>query len=669
MIGAFLFAFFKDDKPEVDVSAHLPLATDLLLAAVAMLAIFFLVRPELWRRMWFDRIDPRPAAVMRIAFGLVVLWTFVDLIRDARFLFTDEGMWLTKMARKNYGGKLSTLWDPEHGFEHWYDIFVAMWGKFSILHFRSDPAYVYSVYTVMLFCITCMVLGIWTRPMTILSWFLVEQVYRYSPLFYTGGDTVVRVFMFAGLFCRWGEAYSVDTWRRRRKAILGGAQSIPALRLIPAWPQRLMMLQLCIIYSATGLLKSGATWANGTAMYYSLCLDHFYRFQEQIQVATFLQWIGLLPVMTVSVRWWEVFFPVVLVGVAVNAFEREKADGTWPKAAGWRRLLSYLLFAGAWGCGAYVSGLSAYYFIPVDKLGGHVTKEQLIPIVATAVAAVPVIFVPLYLGLRTWLPRVHLFIRSWVIGRRTWLIFGFFMHVGIDIGLNVGTFAEVMMAAYFAWPTGDEVDRFWRWLGTRPAAPGESGRPVRKLDSLRGKGRFALLAGVLGKIFLTPIDRLRHRVPGPTYVVHHHPDEASVRRVALLRLWDLGYRLEFHADPSVRTGLIEIELPKQPPLKGRLRMSDRLAFFAVTGMIFLTLGLATHAWVIVLSIATLYTAAGNLGIGMSWLRGPERRAGVLAGDTLVGLCPGLYWLWPLRYVPFVGALAGWLALRILRQRA
>src|SRR5688572_18292398 len=107
MIGAFLLAFFKDDKPEVDVSAYLPLATNLLLAAVAMLAIFFIVRPELWRRMWFDRIDPRPAAIMRIAFGLVVLWTFVDLIRDARFLFTDEGMWLTKMARKNYGGKLS----------------------------------------------------------------------------------------------------------------------------------------------------------------------------------------------------------------------------------------------------------------------------------------------------------------------------------------------------------------------------------------------------------------------------------------------------------------------------------------------------------------------------------------------------------------------------------
>jgi hypothetical protein len=669
MIGTALFLLaFKDDKPEVDVSAHLPLATNLLLAAVAMLVVFFLVRPELWRRMWFDRIDPRPAAVMRIAFGLVVLWTFVDLIRDARFLFTDEGMWLTKMARKNYGGKLSTLWDPEHGFEHWYDIFVAMWGKFSILHFRSDPGYVYSIYAVMLVVVTCMILGLWTRPMTVLSWILVEQVYRYSPLFYTGGDTVVRVFMFAAIFCRWGEAYSIDAWRRRRKAILGGAREIPPLRLIPAWPQRLMMIQLCIIYSATGLLKSGATWANGTAMYYSLCLDHFYRFKEQIRVATFLQWIGLLPALTVSVRWWEVFFPVVLIGVAINAFEREKAAGIWPQTPLWRRLLSYLLFAGAWGCGAWVAGMSAYYFVPVEKLGGVVTKEQLIPIVTAIVAAVPVVLVPLWLSLRKWLPRVHLFIRSWVIGRRTWLIFGFFMHIGIDIGLNVGTFAEVMMAAYFAWPTGDEVDRFWRYLGSRPAAPGEAGRPVRKLVPLKS-GKLAFVRGLLGRIVLSPLDRLRYRKPAEPFVVHHRSDEASVRRAALLRLWDLEHRLQFRADDEAPARTLVIEPPNGVPLKGRLRMSDRLVFFCVTGALFGAIGGATQAWATTIAVATIYTAIGNLGIGLPWLRTTGVRTDWLAADSLLGVFPGLFVIWPLRYVPFVGALGGWLALRILRQRA
>ena len=146
------------EAKDVDVSAHADLSTSLILAAIGLLIAFFAIRPELWRRMFFQRVDPRPVGLMRIGFGLVVLITFLDLLKPhgplddsvARYLFTDEGLWLTDMARKNYGGHLKTLWDPEHGFEHWYDLFKAMWGKFSILHFRSDPPFVFAIYGVML---------------------------------------------------------------------------------------------------------------------------------------------------------------------------------------------------------------------------------------------------------------------------------------------------------------------------------------------------------------------------------------------------------------------------------------------------------------------------------------------------------------------------------------
>ena len=84
MTGLLLGLF---DEPEVDVSTHLPTVSWLILAAIGLLIAFFIVRPELWRRIWFQRVDPRPAGLMRIAFGLVVLVTFVDLLgpqaRDA----------------------------------------------------------------------------------------------------------------------------------------------------------------------------------------------------------------------------------------------------------------------------------------------------------------------------------------------------------------------------------------------------------------------------------------------------------------------------------------------------------------------------------------------------------------------------------------------------------
>lgn len=591
---ASLFAFFED-KPEVDVSAHIGEATTVIFTAIILIFGFFLVRPELWRRMLFTRIDPRPAALMRIVFGIVVLWTFVDLIRDAKFLFTDEGMWLTKMARKNYGGKLTQMWDPEHGFEHWYDIFVVLWGKFTIFHMRSDPAFVYSMYAVMLTSLTLMILGVWTRFTTILSWFMVEQVYRYSPLFYTGGDTVVRVFMYLGMFCRWGEAYSLDNWWRTRREILRGATRIPALRLIPAWPQRLMMLQLAIIYCATGLLKSGVTWLNGTALYYSLCLDHFYRMPQQIQVATFMQWIGVLPVVTVVVRFWELAFPLVLVGVALNAYERERKAGTWPVAAAWRRMLSYLMIAGAWLCGAVIAGWGAYYYIP-DQHVTFVAKEQLIPLVTLAASLVPVLLMGLYFGLRRWSPRGFHVLTHWVLGRRFWLVWGFLMHIGIDVGMNVGTFAEVMMAAYFAWPTGEEVDRSWRYLLSRPAAAGQAGRPIRKRKLIRW--------------LLAPIDRLKYRLPGEVYTVHHNPDETSVRHAALLRCWDLGYRLEFVADRSVPSRRLVVSIEGEK----------------------------------------------------------VRHVGAHAGRALLKILPGLWWLRPVRHIPVLGTAAGALAVVMLRQR-
>jgi hypothetical protein len=549
------------DKSEVDVSAHLDQATQLGLWAIALLVAFFVVRPELWNRLWFQRIDPRPAALMRIGYGLVLFWTFIDFVIPhppldvsmARFLFTDEGLWLTDQARKSYGGKLGTLWDPEHGFQYWHGIFVAMSDKFTILHFRSDPAFVFTIYGAMFLSVGLMIFGVWTRWTTILAWILVETLYRYSPVFYTGGDTVTRVFLFLGMFARWGEAYSFDAWRRRRKAILAGANRFPALRKIPAWPLRLMMLQLTIIYCATGLLKSGATWANGTALYYALNLDHFYRTPHQIPVVAFLHYIKVLPVMTVFVRWWEVLFPAVLIGVAINGYERDRRAGTWPHAAAWRRWLGYLLFLGAWAIGSYIAGLGAHYFMPDERL--PVPRDQLIPLFTALTLAAPIIAAGLYLALRRTLPRVFDFVRFWLLGKRFWLLFGFAMHIGIDVGMNVGTFAEVMMAVYLAWLTGPEVEAFWRYLSSAPLAPGEADRPIRKRRWQR--------------IVLAPIDRLRYRKPGAIYTVLHHPDDTSVRRAALLRCWDLGHRLRFEADEDVPQGSLQVRLPNGEVRGGR----------------------------------------------------------------------------------------------------
>ncbi len=537
-----LFAFFKGD--EVDVSAHLDQATTLSLWGIGLLFAFFALRPELWRRLWFTRVDPRPAALTRIAFGLVVFITFYDLLWPmnpldhsvARFLFTDEGLWLTDMARKNYGPELRDLYDPEFGFEHWYDPLRAMWGKFTIFHLRSDPPFALTLYVVMLLCIVSMIVGFQTRLVSILAFILVESFYRYSPVFYTGGDTVVRVFLFLGMFSRWGEAYSVDSWVRRRRALLKrGAAAVPPLRSIPAWPLRLMMLQLCIIYCATGLLKSGSTWKDGSALYYALNLDHFYRVPAT-GIVTVAHWSLILPNTAIFVRWWEMLFPIAAVGAALNAYERERLTGEWPRAATWRKVASVGVFLLAWWQMAVVLGITGTYYLP-PKVQSYVHPEQRQLVYSLLIMAVPVLLLALYWVTRLFLPKVLWFVRTWLMGKRFWLVIGFGMHIGIDVGMNVGTFAEVMMAVYLAWLSGPEIEAFWRFVYSRRCAPGEGERPKRG-----SKGKSLLFA---------PYDWFTFRKPGSRFVVHHNPSEASVRRATLLRMLDVGERLDFVEDGEV----------------------------------------------------------------------------------------------------------------------
>jgi hypothetical protein len=549
-----LLAMFKAD--EVDVSAHIEQATNLSLWGIGLVFLFFVVRPELWRRLWFTRVDPRPAALMRIVFGLVVFITFYDLLWPmnpldfsvAKFLFTDEGLWLTDMARKNYGGDLRELYDPEHGFEHWYDPLKAMWGKFTFLHLRSDAAFSMSLYIVMLACVLSMVVGFRTRMVTIVAFILVESFYRYSPIFYTGGDTVVRVFLFMGMFTRWGEAYSVDSWLRRRKAVLrGGASRVPALRTIPAWPMRLMMLQLCIIYCATGILKSGSTWKDGSALYFALNLDHFYRV-PMTGVVTVLHWLLILPNTAIFVRWWEVLFPIAAVGAALNAYERERITGAWPKAALWRKAMGMAVFFGAWSMMAWVLGVAGTYFLP-KNIQSHVHPEQRQALYSAVVMAVPVLMLGGYWALRVFAPKVLEFVRLWLMGKRFWLVFGVGLHIGIDVGMNVGTFAEVMMSVYLCWLSGPEVEAFWRFVYSRRCAPGEGGRPVR---DAKWKA-----------LLLFPADWFRFRKPGPRFVLRHNPGEASVRRAALVRMLDLGGRVDFVEDEAVAAETLCIEVGEE----------------------------------------------------------------------------------------------------------
>ncbi|HUG37055.1 MAG TPA: hypothetical protein VML54_08915 [Candidatus Limnocylindrales bacterium] len=488
--------------------------------------MFFLLRPELWARLMLRRVDPRPAALVRIGFGLAVLATFVDYLPWVRLLFTDEGIWLTGTARDLFGSPRAPL------------------GNWSLLHLRSDPIVVYPLYGALLGSLVLMILGVWTRWTTALAWLLAEQLYRYSPVFQSSGDTVVRVFLFLGMLTAWGEAYSVDSWRRRARAVLGGATEIPPLRGIPAWPLRLMALQVACIYFVTGLLKSGLPWRDGSAIYYALNLDAFYRVPAQGLIAR-LQDAGVLPLLSVITPWWETLFPAVVAGALLQAYERARRAGEWGPAGGLRRAASWSALAVFWALAAWVSGVLATNWPARDRPAGAAFAEPSFLVALLVALALPAALLG-YRLVRERAPWAHSFLLNWVLGKRFWLTTGLGIHLGIELGMNIGTFPQLMLALYPCFLSGREVDGFWHWLLAKPARSGEGGRPIRRRAWVR--------------LALAPLDRARYREPRRPVIVHHHPGDAAVRRAALLRLWDWGDRLRFVADATMAPGALCLEL-------------------------------------------------------------------------------------------------------------
>jgi hypothetical protein len=483
--------------------------TEVALWALALIAIaFFALRPELWRRLVLARIDPRPAGLMRIAFGSLLIWVWCGLLPLERELFTDEGLWLTEQARAS-ARPLATLWDPVEGFERPWDLLRALGGSFSILHFRSDPLFVAAIWGVLLAALALMTAGLWTRWSTLAAWLAMHQLYGYGSIFFSSADHAIRAFLFLAVFWHWGEACSVDSWRRRRRAIEAGAAELPALRAIPAWPQRLMMLQLAVLYCATGLLKSGYTWKNGTALYYALNLDHFYRV-PMTGVVLWLHQIGVLPLATRIVRHWEVAFPLVLVGLALRAWEREREAGGWPEVPPWRKAGSWCAAAAGWALLAWVAGITALHYWPPRPAPFGFEGQRLVAFFFAVVAGVPLLAIALYAAARRFVPRLWRVLAPWLLGRRTWLGIGVAMHVGIAVTMNVGAFSPVMLVAYIPWLTGADVDRLW--------------------------------CSLLSK--------------GPVYRVRYAPTEGDVRRRALLRLWDVGQRLRFEPGGSGPANLV-----------------------------------------------------------------------------------------------------------------
>jgi hypothetical protein len=173
-----------------------------------------------------------------------------------------------------------------------------------------------------------LLLGYQTRLMTLVSWLLLVSVQNRNPLIGQGGDDLLRMLLFWGLFLPWGRLYSLDAHGKEPPA---GYSYFSAATVA-------YIVQLALVYWCTALLKSAPEWSrDGTAIYYALSLDQvlmpggrlLYPHPDLLRFLTFATYYTemLLPFVLFipfGVAWWRWLFVGVLysfhIGISLTLF-------------------------------------------------------------------------------------------------------------------------------------------------------------------------------------------------------------------------------------------------------------------------------------------------------------------------------------------------------------
>lgn len=188
-------------------------------------------------------IDLRALAFFRIGLGLCLLADLASRARDLEAHYTDAGV-LPRAALLGLGHQTFSL----------YMIAGSTWVQALLFVIAGIVS-------------LALLVGCWTRLATFLSWILFASLIARNTVAVQGGDNLLLLLLFWGLFLPLGARYSVD-------AALNQSPSPPTSYWSMATTG--LLIQVMALYFFSALLKSGPEWVpQGTAIAYALHLDFF----------------------------------------------------------------------------------------------------------------------------------------------------------------------------------------------------------------------------------------------------------------------------------------------------------------------------------------------------------------------------------------------------------
>jgi hypothetical protein len=236
-------------------------------------------RPESgWRRVF--SLDARSLALFRIALGLYVV---VDLIRRLPLIgvfYTDEGVMPRGpiVARMNEGW----LWSVHLISGEW-------WAELCL--FLIAIAFALGL-----------TIGYRTRFCAVATWFLFTSMHLRDPMIEYFGDITIQALLLWTMFLPLNGRWSLDLALNPDAPPLEGAQF--------SWGTQAFVLQMCLIYWFTAVMKWDRSWLeDGTAVYYALSLD----FSARPLGTWLLQFPAVLRFLTRATISFEILGPLLIL--------------------------------------------------------------------------------------------------------------------------------------------------------------------------------------------------------------------------------------------------------------------------------------------------------------------------------------------------------------------
>ncbi|WP_161888980.1 HTTM domain-containing protein [Pontibacter russatus] len=254
---------------------------------------------ELYFRKVFT-VDLRALGIMRIWLAGIVLTDLAIRATDLEAHYSNMGVLPLHVLHQH-------VWLP------YLFSFHAMSGLWQFQAVLFALAAVFAV---------CLLLGYKTRLSTILTWLLLLSLQNRNPLIGQGGDDLLRMLLFWGIFLPWGRFYSYDATRKPPLSDTSVSTSYFSAATVA------YIVQVGIVYVSTALLKDSPEWhTDGTALYYALSLDQIlmpggrliYPYPELLRVLTLgAYYTELLLPFLLLIPFYNNFFRVVVVVVLVG---------------------------------------------------------------------------------------------------------------------------------------------------------------------------------------------------------------------------------------------------------------------------------------------------------------------------------------------------------------